>query len=531
MSLTTPWQDVELPEFPRLETDVQCDVLVVGGGIFGLTAAFLLAREGKRVCLIERGRLGQGYTACTTAHLTQVTDARLSELVSTFGKDGAQLAWEAGAAAIDAIEALSRNEKIDCQFRRIPGFLHASLEEDVDETKALSKDCRLATDLGFEAAFVSSVPQIGRPGVRFANQAKFHPMQYLKGLAKACREKGCAIYEETEATDFSEGPRVVKAGGGKIECNYIIVATHVPVIGETSLLAATLLQTKLVQYTTYAIGARIRRDALPEASFWDTSDPYYYLRIDRGEGEKDDYAIFGGQDHKTGQEDDGDARFGRLESQLRAIVPQADVDHRWSGQVIETPDGLPYIGSSAENQFIGTGFSGNGLTFGTLAGMMACDAALGRKNPWRELFAVDRKKLHGTWDLIKESVDYPYYMVRDRLPSADSRSPTDLQPGEGDILKIDGKRVACSRSDEGELATVSAICTHLGCVVHWNAAERTWDCPCHGSRFQATGEVLSGPAESPLAPIELRAPRSKNGADGSHGKKPQRRRAGTKAHQ
>jgi nitrite reductase/ring-hydroxylating ferredoxin subunit len=230
---------------------------------------------------------------------------------------------------------------------------------------------------------------------------------------------------------------------------------------------------------------------------WDTNDPYDYVRIDAGRNGTE--IIYGGEDHKTGQVDDTEVCFEKLKSKLLALFPKAKFDHRWSGQVVETNDGLPYLGETAPHQFAATGYAGNGLTFGTLAGLMACDAALGRENPWQDLFSIERTKIrHSAWDYLQENFDFPLYFIKDRLRSAEGNSVQGLKPGEGKILKLDGQRVACSRSDDGTLQAVSPVCTHLGCLVHWNRAEGTWDCPCHGSRFKASGDVLAGPAETPL---------------------------------
>ena len=189
------------------------------------------------------------------------------------------------------------------------------------------------------------------------------------------------------------------------------------------------------------------------------------------------------------------------------MFPSAEVKHRWSGQVIETNDGLPLIGETSDRQFVSTGYSGNGMTFGTLGAIMARDAALGRTNPWRALFDVSRKKIvSGAWDYVKENLDYPYYMIRDRLIAAEAKSLGSLKRGKGAILQVGGRRVAVYRDPRGKIRAVSPICTHLGCIVHWNAAETTWDCPCHGSRFEPTGRVIAGPAESPLEPIDLNEP-------------------------
>jgi glycine/D-amino acid oxidase-like deaminating enzyme/nitrite reductase/ring-hydroxylating ferredoxin subunit len=452
--------------------------------------------------LLERTHIGSGDTACTTAHLTYVTDIRLAKLAKTFGEQQARAFWQGGIAAIDAIETIAREHNIRCQFRRVPAFLHAQLHGNRGETKQLEYEANLAGKLGFDARFVKSAPLVDRPGILFSNQAKFHPMAYLAGLAKAVHGGGCVISAETEAKEIEAHPLRVKSEGLEIDCDYLVIATHVPMMGITGLVSATLFQTKLYPYSTYAVGANIPRGKLAEMSLWDTSDPYYYLRIDRGT--KSDYAIFGGADHKTGQAEDTNAPFDDLIHTLKQLLPEAEVDRRWSGQVIETNDGLPLIGETAERQFVATGFAGNGMTLGTLAGMMARDAVMKYENPWQKLFAVNRKKLRGgAWDYLKENIDYPYYYLKDRLAPVEADSTRDVKRGSGQVVKIDGKRVACSRDAAGKLTSVSAVCTHMGCLVHWNSAESSWDCPCHGSRFKPDGSVIAGPAETPLEAVKL----------------------------
>ncbi len=498
---TTPYwlSTAKTERYPSLSETLTVDVLVVGGGITGITTAYLLRRAGMSVALVERGRIGHIDTGHTTAHLTAVTDLRLHELVENFGRDHAQATWDAGAAAIDQIEEIVAREKIDCEFTRVPGYLHAprSNEGETDLQK-FHQDAELANEFGFDAAYLDSVPLMERPGIRFSNQAKFHPLKYLAGLAPLIPGQNSYLFEETEPDEFDDQKRRARFGRHWINYGLLVIATHNPAIGEAGLVSGTTFQTKLALYTSYAVGARIPRDSLPRASFWDTGDPYQYLRVDRHGDE--DYAILGGEDHKTGQVEETESRYHRLESALRELAPQAIVDHRWSGQVIETSDGLPYIGEFSPGQFIATGFSGNGMTFGTLGAMMASDWAAQKKNPWRDLFAPERKKLKGSaWDYLKENADYPYYLVKTRLAAPEGESLAALQPGEGKILKLRGKKIAAYRDPSGKVEQCSAICTHMGCVVRWNEAETTWDCPCHGSRFRTDGSVISGPAETPLA--------------------------------
>jgi len=500
------WKKIQLPRFSPLGKALNVDVLVIGGGMTGISTAYLIKKAGRSVALIERDHLAQQDTANTTAHLTCVTDLRLKKLVKTFGRDHAQAVWDAGLAAIDQIEANVRAESISCEFTRVPGFLFAAIDGEDDETGGLKEDAQLANELGFSADFVPSVPLFNRPGVRFANQAKFHPLKYLAGLVQRIPGDGCDVFEETEAKEFeqpdTDGPIRVNAGGHSITCNFVVVATDVPLTGVSNLVGATLLQSKLAPYTSYVVGAKLPKGMVAEASFWDTSDPYYYLRVDRHRDH--DYAVFGGLDHKTGQEEDTQGRFDDLERVLLRFLPDAQIDAHWSGQVIESQDGLPLIGETVDRQFVATGYSGNGITFGTLAAMMARDRAMGRRNPWSDLFDPNRLKLKGgTWNYLRENLDYPYYMIKDRLVGAEGQSLGSLPRGQGMILKLDGKRVAAYRDSNGRTTVLSPVCPHMGCIVHWNEAETTWDCPCHGSRFRCTGEVLAGPAERALEPIKV----------------------------
>lgn len=504
---TPAWiDDQNLPNFPALKRDLEVDVAVIGGGITGVTAGYLLKESGLNVVVLEKGSLGQGEISHTTAHLTYVTDHRLSQLVDDVGPHAARETWSAGRAAIDTIERIINQLKLDCEFQRLPGYLHAPWKSNDDDRKALERDARYAHGFGFDADFVESVPLADRPGICFADQAKFHPFKYLAGLAKAVAGNNSFVFADSEVDEIADGRRgnVLHIGKYKVKARYVVVATHVPLMGKTSLLKATVFQTKLTPYSTYALGAEAAKDVVPEALFWDTSDPYYYLRVDRHP--QGDFVVFGGEDHKTGQIDDTNVPYQRLESLLHNILPDAKVTHRWSGQVVETFDGLPYIGETAPGQFVATGFCGNGITFGTIGGMMAVDAAHGRPNRWRDLFSPHRVTLQHPVEYLRENKDYPYYLLKDRLSHVDASSPEELAPGTGKILIVDGKKCAVSRDDDGRLHAVSASCTHMGCLVHWNPAEQTWDCPCHGSRFTPEGTVIAGPAEAGLAAVDLHAP-------------------------
>jgi glycine/D-amino acid oxidase-like deaminating enzyme/nitrite reductase/ring-hydroxylating ferredoxin subunit len=495
------WTDsASFPTFAKIDRDIDVDVVVVGGGITGLTTAYLLVSAGKSVALIERGRCAEVDTGHTTAHLTMVTDTRLNELVEQVGRAHAQAVWDAGRAAIDQIERIVDEHDIDCSFEGVDGYLHAPAGDlDANEAKSLKKDAELARELGFGADFVDDVSIVRAPGVRFADQARVHPRKYLAGLARALGEKGGQIYEHSPADEFVADPLRVEANAHRLRCKDIVIATHNPMAGVASATRADLFQTKLALYTSYVVAGRVPRDSLPDALFWDTASPYHFLRIEP----RRDYqlAIFGGEDHKTGQVSETSECYARLERALLETLPGTAMTHRWSGQVIETPDGLPYIGKMADHQYAATGFGGNGMTFGTLAGIMIADAIQGRQNPWTELFDPGRTAIRrGLWDYIKENADYPYYKARGTFEGG-NRSFRSIKRGKGAVVDKNGEKIAAYRHDDGTLTLRSAVCTHKGCTVAWNDAERTWDCPCHGSRFTAEGDVISGPAQSPLEEV------------------------------
>jgi glycine/D-amino acid oxidase-like deaminating enzyme/nitrite reductase/ring-hydroxylating ferredoxin subunit len=496
------WIDsAPLRNFPPLHRDIETDVLVVGAGITGITTAYFLKKAGLKVALIEREHAALMDTGHTTAHLTYVTDNRLTELIKNFGNDHAQATWDAGADAIDQIEALVTKEGIDCEFSRVPGYLHAPIDGDWEsEAEKLKEEATRARELGFDAEYLEKVPHFGLPGIRFANQAKFHPRKYLGRLREIFATDGSHVFDKSAAEEFDGEKRRAKVNGHWIQFDRVVMATNNPLVGLASMAEATLFQTKLSLYSSYVLGASVPAGSIPVALFWDTKDPYDYLRVDRHDGQ--DYIIFGGEDYKTGQVSDTEGCFERLAVKLGNIVPAARIEHRWSGQVIVTIDGLPYIGENAEGQFIATGFCGNGITFGTVSALMARDWATGAKNPWADLFAVDRKKIKGAaWDYLKENKDYPYYLIKDRLARAEADTVREIPPGTGMIVKSKAGKVAAYRDADGNVTKRSAICPHMGCVVRWNPAETTWDCPCHGSRFKPTGEVMAGPAEAPLKAI------------------------------
>jgi glycine/D-amino acid oxidase-like deaminating enzyme/nitrite reductase/ring-hydroxylating ferredoxin subunit len=490
--------DHPVESFPQLDRNLSVDVAVVGGGITGTTAAYLLKQAGLKVALLDKGQAGGAETGHTTAHLTYVTDQRLHTLVDRFGTDVARLVWDAGEDAILQIEEIVKSESIDCGFERVPGYLHTPWngEREEKEADALRRDADLAARMGFDAQWVDSVPLAGRAGIRFTNQALFHPIRFVRGMLAKIPGDGSFVFESSFVDEISEN-QTLHVAGHLVRCDHVVIATHVPLQGKTGVAAAALLQSRLAAYSTYAVSARVPNDVASPASFWDTSEPYYYLRLHE-EGDELT-AVFGGEDHKTGQVSDTAERFARLDAKLAEILPMRRASKHWSGQVIETSDGLPFIGETAPRQYIATGFAGNGMTFGTYSAMLLRDAVIGRTNPAMDVFRPSRgPSLGGVGTYLKENVDFPRYYLRDRMRPGEVATLDEVPAGSGRIVRVDGKRLAAFRSSEGEVKCCSAVCPHMGCIVHWNEAELSWDCPCHGSRFTAEGKLMAGPAETPL---------------------------------
>lgn len=494
----SPWMDARpAPGFAPLDGEITVDVAIVGGGITGLTAAILLSEAGKTVALVEARRIAQGESGLTTAHLTAYPDAGMRALVDHFGKDKARTAWEAGASAIDRIEQLIVKRGILCDFQRLPAFLYT---ESATGAAALEDELAACKEAGVPASLAREGlpgPQPMMAALRFDGQAQMHPREYLVPLARALVRNGGHVFEETRALQVVEdpSPRVITEHG-VIHARDVIVATNAPMNNVVA------LQTKIAHYRTYAIGARITGPA-PKGLFWDDLDPYHYVRTHRIGGA--DLLIVGGEDHRTGQEHDTNERYRALMAWASERFPIGEVEYRWSGQIVEPVDGLPYIGhnSFSEHVWEATGYSGNGMTFGTVAGHVLSELVQGRPNPWGDLFEATRiTPVASAVEYIKENASTFYHLVKDRL-AIDPTGIHKLPRGEGGIFNVRMRRIAAYRDHKGELHTLSPVCSHLKCIVDFNKAEKTWDCPCHGSRYDIDGQVLNGPATHALEKIEM----------------------------
>jgi glycine/D-amino acid oxidase-like deaminating enzyme/nitrite reductase/ring-hydroxylating ferredoxin subunit len=492
------WATAEVLADPVLADDTDADVCVVGAGIAGMTTAYLLAREGKSVVVLDDGPIGGGMTGQTTAHLSNALDDRYIEIERLHGEKGARLAAGSHTAAIDRIEAIVKEEKIDCDFERLDGYLFVPPG---DAQKILDDELEAAHRAG-----LTDVEKVERspldsfdtgPALRFPRQGQFHHLKYLTGLAAAFKRDGGRIFTGTHASDFKGGSpaRIETGGGAVVTAGALVVATNTPV---NDLIA---IHTKQAPYMTYVIGARVPRGSVAKALYWDTPDPYHYVRLQKMNDESE-ILIAGGEDHKTGQQDDANRRYSILERWAEKRFPMIEeIEFRWSGQVMETVDYLAFIGRNpmdAENVFIATGDSGQGMTHGTIAGILLTDLILGRDNEWATLYDPSRKTLRAAKDFLRENLNvaaqFTDYVTPGEVDSAD-----EIESGEGAVVRSGLSKMAVYKDESGGVHERSAVCRHLGCIVAWNSNEKTWDCPCHGSRYDASGRVITGPANSDLA--------------------------------
>jgi glycine/D-amino acid oxidase-like deaminating enzyme/nitrite reductase/ring-hydroxylating ferredoxin subunit len=496
------WMDeAELTRPSALERDLSVDVCVVGAGIAGLTTAYRLSREGRSVAVLDDGPIAGGETSRTTAHLSNAIDDRYEWIEKVHGEDGARMAAESHTSAIDEIERVVNDEPIECGFERVDGYLFNPPEKERGIDLGAERDAARRAGLS-DVEIVRRAPLSSfdtGPAVRFPRQAQFQPLLYLRGLVAAIRKNGGALHlAHVEAIDGGPGPSV-QTDGRRIRAGAVVVATNSPINVRLSVHA------KQAAYRTYVIAARVPAGASPRALLWDTLDPYHYVRGYRSRDGGEELLIVGGEDHKTGQEEEPAERHARLEGWARTRFPMIEeVSYRWSGQVMETVDGLAFIGASpdgAKDVFVATGDSGMGMTHGTIAGILVSDLVLGRENRWAGLYDPGRISLSAAPEFAKENVNVAVQYGDYALPG-DAGDPAEIAPGEGAVLREGLKRTAAYRDRDGNLHRRSAVCVHLGCLVAWNPLEKSWDCPCHGSRFDPYGRVLNGPASRDLDPAE-----------------------------
>lgn len=485
--------------FEKLADDARVDVAIIGGGIAGMTCAYLLGREGKKVAVMDDGNIGSGETGRTTAHITCALDDRYYELEKRHGEKGARLAAASHSAAIDAVESIVKSEGIDCNFERLDGFLFL---DPTDSPESLRKELDATHRAGIPTELVQRAPLAFDTGpcLRFPGQAQFQPLKYLAGVGRAVIRQGGRVLTQTHADSVK--PSGVATSGGFVAAEKIIVATNAPIVDRTS-----KIYDKQVAYRTYVVAAQVEKGAVTKALYWDTGNhrsknavaPYHYVRLQEMEGNHD-LLIAGGEDDEVCA-GGAEKRYSRLESWARARFPIGAVQYRWSGQVLEPLDGLAFIGRNPKdrgNVFIATGDSGNGMTHGTIAGMLLTDLVLGKKNEWADLYDPARK-------IVKPYTagSQGWRQARKKSKKQAENALARLRDGTGVVIERHGdKPVAAYRDQRGTLHLYSAVCTHLGCTVAWNEAEKSFDCSCHGSRFSYAGRAVNGPTNDSLAKLD-----------------------------
>ncbi len=496
------WQKFETSVLLPLGQDLRTDVCVVGGGIAGLTTAYLLLKNGFKVAVLEKENFALNETALTSGHLSSILDEGFAKLIHQHGLKGARLAYESHCDAIDLIEKIIAEESIACDFHRLDGYLFLDSET---PSRYLENELEACQQIGLKEAYIQAAPRYFAnfgPCIAFPNQAHFHPLKYMNGLLQAIQKMGGQVFGLTSAQEVVSGKKnrhVKTESGYQVHAEHIVVATNVPINDRV------FVHTKESAYRSYVIGFQIPSDSFPDILMWDTASPYHYVRKVLETETKFDTLLIGGEDHRVGQEDLPEQCYEKLAEWARVRLGiQGPLSERWSGQIIEPIDGLAYIGKNPgdENVYIVCGDSGHGLTHGTIAGIIIRDLIQHIENEWIQLYDPARIHWRALPQMMQENLK-SFAQYEDHLHLRKELRNEELKPGEGTLVKQGLHEVAVYCDEALQIHSFSAICPHLGGVVHWNSAEKTWDCPCHGSRFACTGEVLNGPATTPLRLTEL----------------------------
>jgi glycine/D-amino acid oxidase-like deaminating enzyme/nitrite reductase/ring-hydroxylating ferredoxin subunit len=497
---TSLWQS-NVPEYTPVNSfkNITYDVVIAGGGITGIGTALQLQKAGKQCLLLEGHSLGFGTTSGTTAHLNTVLDTPYPTIIKNFGEDNARLVAQAAKQAIAQVEMNIQSYCFNCGFSKVDGYMFA---ENADQDKQLEDivEGTQKSNVAIEYTNSIPVPMSFTKAVKFSGQAKFHPTHYIVALAKAFEEAGgiillnCMVKEITD-----ELPIVISTTQGEIYGNQFIWATHTPP-------GVNLLSFRLAPYRSYAIAVELTDKAQEfEGLVYDCNDPYYYYRMQKVNGKN--YLIAGGEDHKTGHEENTDKCFLNLEAHVHKYFSFDQVAYKWSSQYYEPTDGLPYIGhmpGGSENIFVATGFGGNGMIYSTVAAFVLKDLLLTGESPYKFLFNPNRvKPIAGFTNFVKENFDVVKEFITGLFDREKLESLADLAHGEAKVVSYEGKKMGIYKDEQGELHAVNTTCTHAKCSVAWNTSEKSWDCPCHGARYSCDGKVITGPATDELKPIDI----------------------------
>lgn len=489
----------EKSNYPPLKKDISVDVAIVGGGITGLTCAYLLSKSGKSVVVLEAKEIGDGTTGFSTGNLYSTVDSRLFHIASKFDEETSKKVVESRASAVDLIEDIITQNHIPCDFHRTPWHLFTETDE---EKSTIEKEFKAAENAGLAATLLESLllPFSIKSAVRIEGQAQFNPMKYIKGLAKAISGDYCTIYENTRVLNFRAGnPCVLETSLARINAKHIILASHTPK-------GVYAIQSAIFPYREDAIAFKLNNENYPPAGiFWGlTKSQHHSFRTYTTENQK--FLVVAGEHYKVGQAEDARKKFNQLEKFARDRFDIASVEYKWAAQSYRSADGIAYIGEIEENIFTGTGYSTDGLTYGTLAAMIISDSINGVKNKWADTYDINRHNpLKAAKEYLKENINVLGEYMKDWPGFADVDEFKEIKQGEGKVISVGGEKIAAYRDTDNKVHTISAVCTHMKCIVNWNNAEKSWDCPCHGSRFDIDGVVLEGPAIADLlskGPIE-----------------------------
>ncbi|HEX8526856.1 FAD-dependent oxidoreductase [Allosphingosinicella sp.] len=485
----TYWNETAtVPDLPALSGDLEVDVAIIGGGIVGITTARLLKDMGQKVAVIEARRVGQQVTGKSTAKMSSQHGILYQTLESKFGEDRARLYAEAQEAGIRRISELAGEHGIEADIEPMPAFTYTQDENYVSQ---IEKEVEVAKRLGLPASLTrdTGLPFDVLAAMRWDDQAQFHPVKYVSGLAATIPGDGSHVFEKSRAVEWE--PTRVVTDRGSVRARHVVMATHLP-LGQIGMYYAIAHP-----HAEPVIAAPIKR--VPRGMYKNAEEPGRSIRTHRHEGKV--YGIAAGPTFKPGHPDDEQESLKGLEEWLTEHFEAGPIEYRWVNEDYEAVDRAPYIGWSSkggDGYLVATGFAAWGISNGTAAAMIIADLATGKENKWIEIFDASRvKPLAGAKDFVKENVSVAAHLVGGYL-SRKPKSYDELEPGDAAIMKIDGDNVAAFKDEQGKVHAVSAVCTHMGCLVGWNATDRTWDCPCHGSRFELSGEVIHGPATQPL---------------------------------
>ncbi len=492
MKKISVWQaTAQQTSFPPLTTDEEADIAIVGGGITGITAAYLLSEQGKSVVLLESERIGESATGYSTGNLYATVSAGLFNIKSSFDEETSRAVAESRSAAVDLIEQLTGKFNIACEFGRHPWHLFSQGDSNIS---TIEKENEAAQKAGLNSSIVHTLPLPFSINtcVKIEGQAQFNPMEYIKALAKGISNTNCRIYEKTRVTEIKKGdPCILKTPTSEIKAKKVILATHIPV-------GVYNLHSMLFPYREDGIAVKLNGEYPPEGIFWELYETTHhsFRTYNSPEGT---YLVVVGEPYKTGQQNDTYKGFEGLEEYARKKFDVATVEYRWAAQSYQAANKLPYIGELEENIFTGTGFSTDGLTYGTLAAMILADTLTGKDNKWFKTYDLQRHNpFTAAGSVIKENLNVLGQYLKDLPGIAETDDLSEIKPGEGKVIATKSEKIAVYRDENDQIHAVSAVCTHMDCIVNWNTAEKTWDCPCHGSRFKINGEVIEGPALKPL---------------------------------